>query len=307
MAGTKIRVYVTGATGRLGKEVLKLLPTAIPLVREKSGLKNEMLTDFSESSLKGILKDATTIVHLAGSMNFLDPNELKAANVELTRRIVSTTPKSARIVFASSISVYGKLIRVVPADENSPTNLDSPYAATKLEAEKIILDSNTNSIILRIGTIYGPGFSDYNMILSQIKNGSMKIIGHGQNRVPFVHVMDVAKSIKGALDEKNAKPGVYVVCGESLKQQELLSIAAEFLGVSAPADFVPLDFALMFAQFEQSKAMLSKTKPKVTTEHILILASDRVFNSDKAKKSLGFNPRPLKDGIKEMVEEFVQL
>ncbi len=254
-----------------------------------------------------ILGDASAIIHLAGSMNFLDPVELKVANVELTRRLVSATPKSARIVFASSISVYGKLIRVVPADENTPINPDSPYAATKLEAEKIISDSNPNSVVLRIGTIYGPGFSDYNMILSQIKNGSMKIIGHGQNRVPFVHVSDVAKAVAGALDVRKVSPGIYVVCGESLKQQELLSIAAEFLGVSAPSDFVPLDFALMFAQFEQSKAMLSKTKPKVTTEHILILASDRVFNSDKAKKSLGFNPRPLKDGIKEMVEGFIKL
>ena len=99
-------------------------------------IKNEIITDFSSESLVKILGDASAIIHLAGSMNFLDPVELKVANVELTRRLVSATPKSARIVFASSISVYGKLIRVVPADENTPINPDSPYAATKLEAEK---------------------------------------------------------------------------------------------------------------------------------------------------------------------------
>ena len=66
MPGNK--VYITGANGRIGSAVLARLGDAIPLVRHASGLKNEIVTDFSEDGLREILKDATAIVHLAGSV-----------------------------------------------------------------------------------------------------------------------------------------------------------------------------------------------------------------------------------------------
>lgn len=297
-------IYITGATGRLGQEVLGLLPNAIPLVRTKSGLKNEIVTDFSIEQLKQILKDADCIIHLAGSMNFLDPKELQVANVELTRKIVDGMSAKCRIVFASSISVYGKLIKKVPADEDTPTNPDSPYAKSKLDAEEIVRGrKDCEHVILRIATIYGKGYEDYYDILKQIKKGGMYVIGHGQNRVPFVHVADVADAIKNAIDRKKAKQGVYVLAGDAVKQEEILRISADLLGVSAPINRAPLDAALMFAQFEESKAFLMKSKPKITTEHVLVLASDRPFDCSKAKKMLGFKPRHIAEGIKEIVED----
>lgn len=298
------KIYITGATGRLGQEVFGLLPDAIPLVRTRSGLKNEIVTNFETEGLKKILNDADCIIHLAGSMNFLDPKELQVANVELTRKIVDAMPAKCRIVFASSISVYGKLIKIVPANEDSPVNPDSPYAKSKLDAEQAIKDrKDCEHVILRIATIYGKGYEDYYNILKQIKKLGMYVIGHGQNRVPFVHVADVADAIKNAVDKKKAKQGVYVLAGDAVKQDEVLRISADLLGVSAPINRAPLDAALMFAQFEESKAFLMKTKPKITTEHVLVLASDRPFDCSKAKKILGFKPRSLEDGIKEIVED----
>lgn len=291
-------IYITGASGRLGEEVLKLIPNATPLVRTPHGLTNEIITTFETEELRKILKNAECVVHLAGSMNFLDPKEMWASNVDLTQKIVEALPSKARIIFASSISVYGKLIRVVPANEESPLNLDSSYAKSKAEAEELVKKC-TDFVILRIATIYGKGFEDYYTILKQIKKGSMYIIGHGQNRVPFVHVCDVADAVKNSL---KAKKGIYVLSGEGVKQEEILRMSAELLGVPAPTQHAPLDMALMFAGFEENKTMLLKQKPKITTEHVLILASDRIFDCTKAKKELKFNPRPLVDGIREIVE-----
>ncbi len=292
-------IYVTGATGRLGEEVLKRIPTAIPLVRSPHGLKNEIVTTFETEELKKILKNAKCVIHLAGSMNFLDPKELQVANIELTKKIVDALPPKCRVVFASSISVYGKLIKVVPANEDSPLNPDSPYAKSKVAAEEIV-KKRDDYVILRIATIYGKGYEDYYEILKQIKKGSMYIIGHGQNRVPFVHVDDVANAVKNAV---KVEKGIYLLSGEAIKQEEILKTSAELLGVQAPTQHTPFDMALMFAAFEENKAMLMKQKPKITTEHILILASDRVFDCAKAKKALKFAPRPLAEGIKEIVED----
>lgn len=292
-------IYITGASGRLGKRVLKLVPEAIPLVREKKGLKKESITDFSEAQLKNILKNATVIIHLAGSMNFLNHYELWEANVKLTERIVNSAPKDARIIFASSISIYGKEMKEVPANESTPIDPDTPYAKSKSFAEEFV-KKNPNHVILRVGTIYGPEFEDYSLILRMIREGKMQILGEGRNRVSFTHVEDVAKAVKNAVTKGK---GIYVVSGEAETQEEILKIAAKLLKVPAPTKKVPVSMALLFAQAEEMKASMSKSKPKITQEHVRILSSDRVFDCSKAKKELGFKPRKIKEGIEEIVKE----
>src|SRR4030095_16442182 len=113
------KVYIIGASGRLGRRVLEMTK-AIPLVRRHSGLKGEIVTDFSDHQLGEILKDAGAVLHVAGSVDTLDRKKLREANVELTRKIVNALPKGCRIVFSSSISVYGKLLENLPVDDRTP-------------------------------------------------------------------------------------------------------------------------------------------------------------------------------------------
>lgn len=293
-------IYLTGASGKLGREVLKLIPGAVPLVRRKIGLNNEIETSFSSDELKRILNDADCIIHLAGSMEFFDMKALWESNVELTRRIVNSAPADCRIIFASSISVYGKQLAEKPADEKTKTNPDSPYAKSKLEAEGIV-NSHKDSIILRIATIYGPEFEDYTRILTQIKKGSMKLIGDGKNRIPFVHVQDVANAIANAVDRK-IKTGTFVLAGEAKTQEEIMVASAKMLGVEPPKSRVSITAASMMVKLEESRAFMLKQKPKITTEHLLVLSSDRIFDCSKAKKILKFNPRKISDGISEVIE-----
>ncbi len=291
-------IYITGASGRVGRRVLKLLPEAIPLVRKKTGLKKEIITNFSEEELKKIFKNAKVIIHLAGSMNFLNHYELWEANVKLTERIVNAAPKDARIIFASSISVYGKEMKEIPANENTPLDPDTPYAKSKSFAEDFV-KKHPNYVILRLGTIYGPEFEDYSLILRMIKEGKMQILGEGRNRVSFIHVDDAAKVIVNAV--KKGK-GIYVVSGESETQENILTIAAGLLKVPVPTKKVPVFMALLFAQAEEMKASMSKSKPTITQEHVRILSSDRAFDCSKAKKELGFKSMKIKEGIEEIVK-----
>ncbi|HNT61099.1 MAG TPA: NAD(P)-dependent oxidoreductase, partial [Candidatus Bilamarchaeaceae archaeon] len=206
-----MKTYITGASGRLGRRVLKLVD-AVPLVRGRKGLPGEVVTDFSAGSLREVLADAGCIIHLAGSMRFWDAKGMREANVELTRRIVENSPEKCRIVLASSISVYGKKLREIPADEATRTNPDSAYAKSKMDAEDIVRGRGGRHAILRLGTIYGPEFEDYSNILRMLEKGKMPIIGSGRNRVPFVHVEDAAKAVAAAVEMGQ---GVYEVCGES--------------------------------------------------------------------------------------------
>lgn len=299
MAG---RVYVTGANGRLGKEFLRLMPSAVPLVRRKCGLKGAVVTDFEASSLRDILKDAKAVVHLAGSRDFLNREKVYKGNVQLTRSVVASTPESAKIVFSSSISVYGKKLARVPADESTPTHPDTPYAKSKLKAERIV-SSHPKHVILRIGPIYGLGFEEYFRVLRRIQKRNMFVIGKGNNQTTFVHVSDVARTIKSAVQKGS---GAYVLTGESVQQTKLYAIAAAALGVEPPEAHIPVIVAKVIARFELLRMTYLGMKPYFIPEDVSVLSSHRAFDCRKAKRQLGFRPRPLRRGIKDMIAYYMK-
>ena len=289
-----MKAYITGATGRLGQTVFQQLD-AIPLVRRASGLPNEIITDFSEHSLKKTLEDATHLIHLAGSVKTWDRQALEQANVELTRRLVNASPENCHITLASSISVYGKTLAEIPAGEETPTNPDSDYARTKLEAEHLV-QQKKNHTILRIGTLYGPQFQDYFNVLRMIERGRMKIFGDGSNRISFIHAEDCASVFPKALK----KTGTYVLAGPPATQRQIYTYAAHALGVLPPASSLPVWAGMLLARFQELKG-----DPRLTREHISILSADRAFDYSKARQELGFSPRPIKRGIEEMVSAYL--
>ncbi|MDD5096138.1 MAG: NAD-dependent epimerase/dehydratase family protein [Candidatus ainarchaeum sp.] len=294
-----MKTYITGASGKLGRHVLRFME-AVPLVRSPKGLPGEVVTDFSAESLKKILKDADCIIHLAGSMRFWDAAEMRQTNVGLTRSIVDNSPEGCKIVLASSISVYGKRLAEIPADEATHTHPDSPYSRSKMEAEEIVRRKKGKHAILRIGTIYGPEFGDYFHILRMLEKGKMSIIGDGKNHVPFVHVEDAARAVAAAVGNGQ---GAYVVCGESKTQMEIYALACKELGVAPPKKHISFWMANLMGRMQEVGARFGM-KPKLTGEHMSILGEDRVFRWERAGRELGFKPRGIEEGIREMVKEY---
>ena len=89
--------------------------------------------------------------------------------------------------------------------------------------------------------------------------------------------------------------GTYVIAGDPLTQKQVFDIAASELNVKPPAKSTSFFIAYWFAYLRNHAG-----KKGFTTEHISILASDRAFDCTKAKKELGFRPRPLEQGIRQM-------
>jgi len=292
------RIFITGATGRLGRAVLRRLPGAIPLTRGPSDLPGAIIMDPSPGRLEETLRDASVLIHLAGSMDTLDPEGMRKANVDLTRRLVEAMPKGCRIILASSISVYGKRPGKTPADESTPIAPDSAYSRSKAEAERIV-SSCQGHVILRIGTIYGPRYPDYAKVVSMIRSGKMRIIGRGENRVPLVHVDDVADALVSALEKGE---GMYVIAGEPLSQRRIYEIVARSIGCPVAKAHIGYGLAMLLSSARELAHTLGGRRPTLTAEHIAVLGSDRVFDCSKARRELRFRPRPLEEGIEEMIE-----
>ena len=150
-----MNIYITGASGMLGSAVLKSID-AVPIVRKPCELKNEIISDFSSKHLKEILKDADVVIHLAGSRDFLDKKKAWEGNVELTRKIVDAMPESAKIIFSSSISVYGKKLAEIIAEKKS----DSTYGLLRiyeLKADYLIVeDTSVDQDVLKSAPAHPP-------------------------------------------------------------------------------------------------------------------------------------------------------
>ncbi len=287
-----MKIYITGASGRLGQAVMKLLPSAIPV-----NLRDESL------DLKKTFSDAAHVIHLAASLKFEDNNDLWKSNYELTKRVVNSLHKKCKIIYASSISVYGKKLIEIPATEKTPCYPDSEYAKSKYTAEREVA-KHGNYVALRIAAIYGPGFTDYFKMIDVLRKGHMRIIGDGSNRVPFVHVEDVANAIKNSL---MAKPGIYLLSADPITQKRSFEIVSKELGITTPMKNINPDIVHALLKITKIIRKLTHKGEFLTPEHLNILSKDRVFDCSKAKKELKFKPRKTEQGIREMVKEYLKI
>lgn len=129
-------------------------------------------------------------------------------NYAATRMIalIARANSVERLIFASSCSVYGS--SDVEVDESSKVNPISLYAQTKVDSERALIESTSDSfhpVILRFATVFGlsrrPRFDLVVNLLSARAHGEGLItIFNGHQWRPFIHVKDLARSIVVALD-----------------------------------------------------------------------------------------------------------
>ncbi len=292
-----MRIYITGASGRLGKTFLSWCKNRerdcefISLTRE----------DLSPAKITNKLKHCNVLIHLAGSTAFWNKKQLIEGNVELTKRIISALPKKTHVVFASSISVYGKKEGILT--EETETKPSTPYGITKLQAEQIVKEGKEKkeitTTILRIAPIYGEAFKDYYNVLNLIKKGICPIIGNGKNHVPFVYVEDVCKVL--LYSAMNKKEGIFNISGECKTQVEIYEIACSLLKKPFKPIFIPKQPAKIVGWCcDQLRKYNIKTP--ITSEHVRILSMDRIVDSSRARRYLSFSPISLKQGIMKLIK-----
>ena len=124
----------------------------------------------------------------------------------------------AKLVFASSSSVYGE--RGAEAlREDDPTDAPlSPYAATKIAGEVLCRTHQrlygTNIICLRLFSVYGPRqrpeMAIHRFTRSIERGEEITLFGNGEARRDYTFVDDVVSGIRGAL-RNGVGPGVFNV------------------------------------------------------------------------------------------------
>lgn len=153
----------------------------------------------------------------------VDPVLTEEINYTAIKNFCENVSSEKHLIFMSTCSVYGAQDGIL--DENSPTNPLSSYAATKLMAEKHVIEKN--GTVFRLGTVFGVGdtYSRLRMDLvvnvltmKAVKTGVITINGGEQWR-PIIAVKDIAGYVTEACIENHR--GVYVLSNESVVIKEL--------------------------------------------------------------------------------------
>jgi len=170
-----VKVLVTGATGCVGRAVVRTLLDAGHTVRgvwrgvapahaglpEAGGTLEWVRAELTRDDLLALTLGCDAVVHLAALVHHPEVHDLAAytlANTTVTTNLhdaaIAGGLRRGRFVFASTVAVYGKDFDL-HADETTPVAPRTPYGRSKLAAEQMVRERH--GIVLRLPITYGPG------------------------------------------------------------------------------------------------------------------------------------------------------
>ena len=180
-----------------------------------------------------------------------------------------------KIIFASTISVYGEKIDKSSYVEDSNKSPFSPYALTKLEAEDYLLKNfKSKSWVLRFAPVYSSSF--LLNINRRIKIGNFYFkIGDGSKKMSLCNIENIGDTIEGILQEK-VPSGIY-----NLSDQYDYSYNDIFKHMKVKW-FIPIPFIIIKVLYYIGLAFNNI----YIRENSIKLISDNIFPSTKIRKNI---------------------
>ena len=339
MNGT--RVFVTGGTGFVGANLVRLLLqegyTVKALVRPNSRLDN--LQGLDVELVQGSLTDRNLDQAMAGCQGLFhvaahyslwkkDQATLHQDNVLGTRNILAAARIAGvdRTVYTSSVAAIGvkqgairetfaeRLRRRIPlgiADETyqSPVEkLIGAYKQSKYWAEQEAVNaaqSGQNIVIVNPSTPIGAWdikpTPTGDIVLRFLRRQMPFYLHTGLN---FIHVQDVAWGHLLAY-QKGTTGDRYILGHQNMTLKQLLDQLEQITGLSAPSRSIPAWIPLSVAWIDETLlAKLGKT-PSVPIDGVRMAGQLMYYDASKAVQELGLPQTPIVDALKDAVEWFI--
>jgi nucleoside-diphosphate-sugar epimerase len=298
-----MRVFVAGATGAIGRE---LVPRLVAAGHQVHGMtrrpsKRQLLRDLGAVPVVADALDADqvaeavaqarpdVIVHQLTALKEIDLRHMESA-FALTNRLrtegtdhLLAAGRAAgvkRFVAQSNAIAYARTGDPVKAeDQDTYDPVPVGAMAANLDAirhleEAVVGASWTEGIALRYGSFYGPGTSlaSDGEMFELVRKRRFPVIGNGGAVWSFVHVADAAEATMKAIEDGTR--GVYnVVDDDPAPVAEWLPELARELGAKRPMR-VPRLLGRLFAG----------------PEAVVLMTEITGASNEKAKRELGWRP-----------------
>jgi nucleoside-diphosphate-sugar epimerase len=286
-----MRIFLTGATGYVGRAVLDALVRSghdvTALVRNSEKARSvakrgahPVVGELSEPESYCASADGQDgYVHTAfdarsGQGPAIDRLALETflAAARRPRTAGSTTPATRFIIYTSGVWVLGRSPE--PAAEDAPIN-PVDHVSWRPYHEQLVLDAGGDrlrTIVVRPGVVYGGGNGIVTDLFKSASKGLVRIVGDGNNRWPLVYDRDLA-DLYARLSGREDTAGVYHANDEGDERvNDIVDAIKPYLPLKPDVRHVPLEEA--------------RTKMGTYAE---VLALDQVVRSPRAR-ALGWTP-----------------
>lgn len=324
-----MRAFVTGATGLLGGNLVRLLVegghqvTALVRSRAKAGLVLHGLDitlvegDIANvAAFEGALAGHDVLFHTAAFFReYYQPGEhgdlLQKLNVDATIALLEAAERHGvrRAIHTSSNGVIGARPGGEPSDESDAPDayaLANGYFKSKVLAEAAIAEflkrSKLEVVLILPGWMFGPGdaapTSSGQIVLDFMNRRLPGVIPGGGAPVDARDVAQamIAAAARGRSGER------YIVGGEAyVSFGQLFALLAPLTGVAAPMLRIPYAATLVYAFVSELYGRISGKPVLATVSGVRTLRAMRLTNSAKAVRELGVSFRPLRDTLRDEV------
>ena len=320
--GEKHLIVVTGATGHAGANLVRALLSRGDQVRALTfdqhnaaidGLPVErMHADVCQpAALDLAFAGAEVVYHLAAAISIHESDGplLERVNVVGTRNVVSACLRRGvrRLVHFSSVQAIAETSRGAPLDEDGPLSLDGSacaYDRSKARGELEIragVERGLDAVIVAPTAVIGPNdhrISGMGSFFVDVARGRLpSLMGGGFN---WVDVRDVAEG--ALLAEAHGVTGhKYILGGEWASVPSLANEVCRATGARPPRLVVPLWLVRTAVPLADRWSALTGMKLRVTGASVRMLESRRDVRIDKARRVLGYSPRPLAQTVTDAV------
>lgn len=318
-------IIITGATGFAGGRIAEYLKQQFPLTRIVGTGRNiqqkEKLTQLgievkigdllNKDFIDELIEPNCIIVHcaaLSSPWGLLKDFEL--ANIDVTQNLIHAAEKKSckKFIFISSPSIYFnfKDRMNIREEDPLPETMVNYYARTKWNSEKLVLQSNLKSVILRPRAIIGRGDTVIlPRVLEAYYKNRLKRIGDGNNTVDFTNALNLALAVGLSIENEQINKTVFnITNGDPQNLWQTLDSVLKGLGLQTIKSRVPYWLAINVASIMEFKSKyFTKKEPILTRYGIGILAKSMTLNIDKARHLLGYTPiQTTEEGVNEYIQ-----
>ena len=267
------------------------------------------------SEVRAAADGVDAVVHMAALLHIVNPppemrEKYVRVNVGGTEAVVDAAIKAGlqRVVLFSTIAVYGASGGRV-LDEMSPTNPDTFYGQTKLNAEQVVLkarraDGAQLGTVLRFGAIYGSRIKgNYERLTNALSRNRFIPVGNGLNRRTLIYDKDVGRAVVQVVSHPVAAGRLYnVTDGGFYSMNEIIEAICLALGRKPPLFSLPAGPMRMVAGLIEKGAGVLGRKAPITRETVDKFTEDIAVDGSLFQKEIGFVPQfDLKAGWRDAV------
>ena len=254
------------------------------------------------------------VVHAAGVTKCLNKADFRRINTEGTKNLVDALIETGmplkRLVFVSSLSVFGAIKEQQPYEEIRETDTPQPnteYGRSKLAAEQYLdsLGSRIPYIILRPTGVYGPKEKDYYIMAKSIKQHSDFAVGYRRQDITFVYVEDVVQAIFLALEKGENGRKYFLSDGQVYQSATFSKLIHEELGRPWWIRLTVPEWVLRIVTFcgEYTGRMTGKVTALNNDKYNILRQRNWRCDIEPARKELGYEPKVMLDeGVKRTIK-----